>query len=213
MKDLIIIGAGDFGREIADVVERINCTRTEPEWSLLGYVDDNDTIQNTIIDGYPVLGTIEYLNKYPIDVFAICSLGVSQTRRKVVGKINNPHVKFATLIDPNARLYRGAEVGEGSIICGGCILAINTKVGDHVIVNLNCSLGHDDIVKEYCVINPGVNVSGKVVVGPCSDLGTGAKVIQGIKVGPDVTVGAGGVIVRDITEPGTYVGVPVKKIK
>lgn len=210
MKDLVIIGAGDFGREIANVVERINAFGDEQEWNLIGFIDDNESIQDHIIDGYPVLGTIQYLNGSTKEVFAICSLGVSKTRRKVIGKIVNPLVKFATLIDPDARVYRDAEVGAGSIICGGSILAINTKIGKHVIVNLNCSLGHDDIIKDYCVVNPGVNVSGKVVVGPCSDLGTGAKVIQGLTIGPEVTVGAGGVVVRDLLEPGTYVGIPVK---
>ena len=213
MKDLIIIGAGDFGREIADVVERINCTQAEPEWNLLGFVDDNDMIQNTCIDGYPVLGTLDYLNNYPYGVFAICSLGVSRTRRIVIDKIRNPQVKYATLIDPDARIYKGATVGKGSIICGGSILAINAKVEDHVIINLNCTLGHDDIIKEYCVVNPGVNVSGKGVVGPYSDLGTGSKVIQGLTIASGIVVGAGGVVVKDLLEPGTYVGLPVRKIK
>lgn len=211
MKDLIIIGAGDFGREIANVVERINALNKREGWNLLGFVDDNETIQNKIIDGYPVIGTTCFLNDYSKEVYAICSLGVSQTRKKVIAKITNPHVKYASLIDPDARIYKNSEVGKGSIICGGSILAINTKVGDHVVVNLNCTLGHDDIIKDFCVINPGVNVSGKVTIGPCSDLGTGAKVIQGLTVGPDITVGAGGVVVRDLMDSGVYVGIPVKR--
>ena len=211
MKDLVIIGAGDFGREIANVVERINAVSNDAVWNLLGFIDDNELIQNEKIDGYPVLGTTQFLNDYSEEIYAICSLGVSKTRKKVIEKIVNPRVKFAALIDPDARVYKDAEVGEGSIICGGSILAINTKVKKHVIVNLNCSLGHDDIIEDYCVINPGVNVSGKVVVGPCSDLGTGSKVIQGLIVGPNVTIGAGGVVIRDAIDSGVYVGVPVKK--
>ena len=50
MKDLVIIGAGDFGREIANVVERINCVKSE--WNLLGFIDDNIEIQGKKIDGY-----------------------------------------------------------------------------------------------------------------------------------------------------------------
>ncbi len=210
MKDLVIIGAGDFGREIANVVERINAVKKEAEWNLLGFIDDNAAIQNAVIDGYPVLGTIQYLNDYQKEIYAICSLGVSKTRKKVIEKVINPLVKYASLVDPDARVYKDAEVGEGSIICGGSILAINAKVKRHVVVNLNCTLGHDDVIEDYCVVNPGVNVSGKVVVGPCSDLGTGTRVIQGLRVGPDVTIGAGGIVVRDATEPGIYVGVPAK---
>ena len=50
MKDLVIIGAGDFGREIANVVERINAV--EGEWNLIGFVGDNPDIQGNFIDGY-----------------------------------------------------------------------------------------------------------------------------------------------------------------
>lgn len=212
MKDLIIIGAGDFGREVANVVERINEKQSEPEWQLLGFVDDDENLKNNVVDGLPVLGPVNLLNQYTREIFAVCSLGVSSTRKKVIEKITNPFVLYATLIDPDARIYKGAEVSEGSIICGGSILAINTKVGKHVVVNLNCTLGHDDVINDYCVINPGVNVSGKVTVGPCSDLGTGSKVIQGLRVCPEVTVGAGGVVIRDLLAPGTYVGVPAKMV-
>lgn len=213
MKDLVIIGAGDFGREMANVVERINAIRENPEWDLIGYIDDNPDIQGNIIDGYKVIGTTDYLNTVDQEIFAICSLGVARVRKKVIEKIRNSNIKYATLIDPDARIYKGASVGKGSIICGGSILAIDTKVGDHVVVNLNCTLGHDDIVENYCVINPGVNVSGKVIVRECSDLGTGMKAIQGLSIGPNTTVGAGSVVLRDIEKNCVAVGVPAKPIK
>lgn len=213
MKDLVIIGAGDFGREMANVIERINDIEDEPIWNIKGFIDDNQNIQGSIIDGYTVIGTTEDLNNAQTEIYAICSLGVSNTRKRIIQKINNPNVKYATLIDPDARVYKNATVGEGSIICGGSILAINTKVGNHVIVNLNCSLGHDDIIDDYCVINPGVNISGKVIVKECCDLGTGMKAIQGLAIGPNTTVGAGAVVLHDIQEDCVAVGIPAKPIK
>lgn len=213
MRKLVIIGAGDFGREMANVVERINEASIESKWNLIGFVDDNEIIQGTLIDGYEVCGTCEWLNNQQEEIYAICSLGVAKTRKKVISKINNDNVKWATLIDPDARVYKDAEVGEGSIICGGSILAINTKIHNHVIVNLNCTLGHDDIIDDYCVVNPGVNVSGKVHVKECTDLGTGAKIIQGNNIGPNTVVGAGAVVLRDIPAECTAVGCPAKAIK
>ena len=38
MKDLIIVGAGGFGREVVWLVERIN--QSQPTWKVLGFVDD-----------------------------------------------------------------------------------------------------------------------------------------------------------------------------
>ena len=37
--------------------------------------------------------------------------------------------------------------------------------------------------------------------------------IDGIEIEDEITIGAGGVVVRDILEKGTYVGVPVKKVR
>ena len=211
MKNLVIICAGDFGREIVNIVNRIN--RQEPTWNLLGFVDDTPAKQNTVIDGCPVLGTTQWLNHLEEDIYAVCSLGQSQIRQKVIEKCSSPRIHWATLIDPDARLYQQAVVGEGSIICGGTVLAINVHVGHHVLVNLNCTLGHDDIIGDFCVINPGVNVSGNVSLGRCVDLGTGAKIIQRNSICSNTMVGAGAVVLHDITESGVYVGVPVKKAK
>lgn len=211
-KDLVIIGAGDFGREMANVVERINAAESIPEWNLIGFIDDNPNIQGTLIDGYKVIGTINNLNEMN-GVHAICSLGVASTRKRVLERITNPSIKYATLIDPDARIYKDVEIDEGSIVCGGSILAIHTRVGKHVVINLNCTLGHDDIVEDYCVINPGVNISGKVIVRQASDLGTGAKVLQGLQIGPETTVGAGGVVIKSMPEKSVAVGVPAQVVK
>lgn len=211
MKDLILIGAGDFGREVSSVVERIN--EIEPTWNLIGFVDDNQDIQDTVIDGYKVIGDSEWLLKYPQQVYAVCTLGGSITRKKVIEKVStNTNVKYATLIDPAAILMRDSAVKEGSIICAGTVLAINSRIGRHSILNLNCTIGHDTVTNDFFTAHPGTNISGKVVFGEACYCGTGSKVIQGLTVAPECTFGAGAVIVKDITESGTYVGVPAKKL-
>lgn len=42
MKDIVIIGAGGFGREVAWLIEDIN--RIKQTWNIIGFVDDNDAI-------------------------------------------------------------------------------------------------------------------------------------------------------------------------
>ena len=50
-------------------------------------------------------------------------------------------------------------------------------------------------------------------VGECTELGTGTQIIQGKTIGSNAIIGAGTVVVKDIQEPGTYVGSPARKIK
>jgi acetyltransferase-like isoleucine patch superfamily enzyme len=52
-----------------------------------------------------------------------------------------------------------------------------------------------------------------VRVGDKSWVGIGATVINDIDICGGCVIGAGAVVIRNITEGGTYVGVPAKKIK
>lgn len=55
-------------------------------------------------------------------------------------------------------------------------------------------------------------LAGAVKVGRGSWLGIGSIVSNSVNIISDSKIGAGVVVVRDITEPGTYVGVPVRRI-
>lgn len=210
MKDLYIIGAGGFGREVAWLVERINDVSSE--WNLKGFIDDNESIWGSKEDGYPVLGGCEYLKKMG-DVYAVCAVGSAKVRKKIINKLADSQVRYATLVDPSVIMSKRIRVGEGSIICAGTIMTVDVIIGKHVIVNLDCTLGHDDIINDFVTMYPSVNVSGNVKIGECSELGTGTQIIQGKKIVPNTIIGAGAVVVRDIEEKGTYVGSPVKKIR
>lgn len=206
-KRLVIVGAGDFGREVSFVVERLN--RQGADWNLLGYVDDNEETWGTMADGYPVLGPVDYLRDMERPLWTVCSIGTGHIRAKVMERVLSwPGISAATLVDPSVIVGRGVQIGEGSVVCPGTVLAIDASLGAHTIVNLNCTIGHDTVLEDCCTVHPGSNLSGKVHVGRSTDIGTGTKIIQGLSVAPGSILGAGAVVVRDIREPGTYVGVP-----
>lgn len=210
MKDLYIIGAGGFGREVAWLVERIN--NVEPTWNLKGFIDDNENLWGTDEGDYPVWGGCDYLKTLG-EVYAVCAVGAAKVRKFIIEKFKESSVKFATVIDPSVLISEKAEIGEGTIICAGTIITVDIKIGNHVILNLDCTVGHDDILENFVTVYPSVNISGNVRVGECSELGTGTQIIQGKSIVPNTIIGAGAVVVKDCVESGTYVGSPAKKIK
>lgn len=210
MKDLYIIGAGGFGREVAWIVERINSIK--PTWNLKGFIDDNETLWGSKEGEYHVFGGCEYLSALE-DVYAVCAVGSSNVRKKIIEKLKDTSVKFATLVDPSVLYSNIVKIGEGAIVCAGTIITVNVNIGDHVIVNLDCTIGHDAVIDDFVTIYPSVNVSGNVLIGECSELGTGTQIIQGKKVISNTIIGAGAIVVKDCIESGTYVGSPAKKIK
>lgn len=212
MKDLIIVGTGGFGREVAWLVDRIN-ERTAT-WNLLGFVDDNESLHGTIVNGYPVLGGCGCLGEYS-DAYIVCAVGASKTRKKIIEKINTllESPKYATLIDPTVQMSNLISVGEGTIICANSVLTVNVTIGNQVIINLACTIGHDAVLQDFVTLYPTVNFSGNSVAMECVELGTGTQVIQGKTIGECAIVGAGSVVVKDIPANCTAVGCPAKPIK
>lgn len=212
MKDLIIFGASGFGREVAWLVERIN--KVAPTWNLLGFMDDNEAIHGTEINGYRVLGGTAAVGNYP-DAYFVCAVGASKVREKIIGnlKMINPNIRFGTVIDPSVEMSDLVTVGEGTIICAHTIITVNITIGSHVIINLDCTIGHDAILHDFVTLYPSVNVSGITDIGHAVELGTGMQIIQGKTVGDYSIVGAGAVVVKDIPPKCTAVGSPAKPIK
>lgn len=212
IKDLIIFGASGFGREVAWLVERIN--NIKPTWNLLGFIDDNEEIQDAEINGYKVLGKTDNVKSY-LDAYFVCAVGASKVREKIINNLKqvHPDIKFATLIDPSVEMSKLVSIGEGTIICAHTILTVNISVGKHVIINLDCTVGHDAVLGDYVTLYPSVNVSGATNIGKSSELGTGMQIIQGKAVGEYSIVGAGAVVVKDISKKCVAVGSPASAIK
>lgn len=209
MKDIVIIGAGGFAREVAWLIEEIN--NNSLKWNLLGFIDDNENNIGKELNGYKVLGTTEYLNKLPKSVYSIIGIGDGSIREKIVSKLVNR--KFATLIHPSVRISKTNILGDGVIICAGNILTVNIKIGNHVIINLDCTVGHDVEINDYVTVLPSVNISGNIKIGEYTTLGTGVKIIQGIDIGKNIMIGAGTIVIRNVENGCTLVGNPGKVIR
>lgn len=210
MKDLMIIGAGGFAREVAWLVEDIN-SLTEM-WNLIGYIDEDESKQGVELNGYPVIGTFDDL-KISTDIYAVCAVGSPRAKSLLVKKAKRKGFKFANLIHPHVWKSKHFVSGVGIIICAGNILTVNLTLGNHVILNLGCTVGHDSTIKDYCTIAPSVNISGGVIIEEGCELGTNSSIIQGKTIGKWSIVGAGAVVTKDIPEYCTAVGVPANPIK
>lgn len=211
MKDLIIIGVGGVGREAALIAEEIN--EQSQEWNILGFVDDNESVQNTYINGYPVLGKSDYLQNYKEEVYVFCGISNYKVKKKIISKLKeNQNIKFATLIHPSVKLNKHIKIGEGCIIYQNVIMTVNIEIGDHVIVSPKCGIGHDSKVHDYVTLLWNVNVSGNVDIKEGATMGSGSTVIQGLTIGEGSFVGAGACVIRNVDDDKTAVGVPTRYV-
>lgn len=195
MKDIVIIGAGGIGREVAWIIEEIN--EVKSTWNIIGFVDENSEMHGKILNGYKVLGGFDTLDKLEVKPYVVVAIANCKVKKDIVEKLDGKF-KFATVIDPTVRVGKYIEIGEGSIVYPGVILTVNTKLGNHVVVSGNCGIGHDTVIGDYSSVLWGSSFSGYDVVGSECFIGVGTKVVQGISIGNGSRVNAGMTVLKDV---------------
>lgn len=202
-KDVIIIGAGGHAKVIADIIEKSGD-------NLIGFLDDNEVIQNKIIyKDKKVIGTTKNIEKYK-KLYFIIGIGNNKIRKEISQKYK---LNWYTAIHPNSIIANCVRIGEGSTIMAGAIINPYTTIGKHCIINTKSSIDHDNIIEDYVHISPGAVLAGNVTIKNYTWIGAGATIINNISINENNMIGAGAVVIKNIEERSkTYVGIPAKKI-
>jgi sugar O-acyltransferase (sialic acid O-acetyltransferase NeuD family) len=173
-----------------------------------------DAAPQTMHVGLPVISESEALQiAGPFNGFI--AVGQVQLRHKIWQKFDCIAATWPVLQHPSVVVDSRPgtfDVGQGSILFPGCTLTSQIKIGCHVHINVGCSISHDVSIGNFCTLSPGVRLAGKVCLGERVFLGMGALVAENIRICADATIGAGAVVLRDIDEPGTYVGIPARRL-
>lgn len=201
-KQVVIIGASGHGKVIADIVLRNGD-------QILGFLDDNPKAPADIY-GIPLLGNAADFIRYP-DAHFIIAIGNAAIRRRLADRMGN--VRWYTAIHPKAAVSGlDVTIGEGSVIAAGAVVNPGATVGRHCIINTNAVVEHDCTLGDYVHISVSAALGGTVEVGDSCWIGIGSCVKNNLSICPGCMIGAGAAVVKNIEEPGTYVGVPVRKL-
>jgi sugar O-acyltransferase (sialic acid O-acetyltransferase NeuD family) len=205
MKDkLIIIGASGHGKVVADIAIKMN------KWQSIAFLDDDESIKTSM--GLEVIGKTADALKYKDEADFFVAIGNNATREKVLEQLIGEGLNVVSLIHPGAVIGTDVAIGIGTAVMAGVVVNSSTRIGKGCIINTSSSLDHDNVIEDYVHISPGVNMAGTVKVGKGTWLGTGSVISNNVNICSGCKVGAGAVVVKDITEPGTYVGVPVRRV-
>lgn len=212
MKDIAIFGAGGFGMEIACLIKQIN--KNNPVWNLVGFFDDNATLQGTKNKYGEVLGGIDTLNLYDKELAVAIAVGNPSVVRIIVDKITNEKIWFPNLVAPDVVIMdeENFSVGEGNIICSKCWISCNVHFGDFNILNVGCVVGHDVKFDSFNSLMPSVNISGEVTVGEENYFGVASVVLQQKKIGCKTVIGANSLIIKNTKDGRTYMGNPASAL-
>lgn len=209
MKQLLIIGARGWGREVYDIAK--SCVESGADLTIKGFLDDKaDALKN--YDNYPpIIGPVETYEIDKDDVF-VCALGDVNYKRHYVDIILQKKGEFISLVHPTAYLGSNAAIGKGCILGPYVSISSDTKVGDFVTFLIKSHVGHDCSIGDYTHIGTMTNISGFVTVGKMVTIHPCCNIIPHKKIGDNSVIGTGSVVLSKVKEGTTVFGNPAKKI-
>lgn len=199
---LVVVGSGGHALVVVDAAVLMN------EWTSIVVLDHQ--MSGKLL---PVNELYEHRNKYFKQAQFIVAIGNNNDRKRLLEELIFEGASITTVIHPSAVIAASAIIGPGTCVLAGAILNPFVQVEAGVIINTKSSVDHHGVIGEYTHIAPGATLAGEVNIGSMGFVGTGATISNQIKVTSNVIIGAGGVVIANISEPGTYVGVPAKQIK
>lgn len=161
MKRLVILGAGGYGRTVADVAEQLGYTTiilddanpAHPLSTFSSYIDENTSF--------------------------IPALGNNAFRMEWINRIEESGGKLAKLIHPTAYVSPTATIYPGTVILPHAIINTDVVVGKGCIINLGAIVDHGCVLEEGVHICLGAIVKGENRIEKCSKIEAGEVVERG----------------------------------
>jgi len=204
MKNIIIVGAGGFGREVFHWLQDwidFDAIR-KCEFQIKGFfsLDDSE------LDGFDMpVEILGHENSYEVQQNDVFVMGIGQTarKRKVAQRLAELNAQLFTLIHPTAIVCPSAKIGKGVVVCPFATVSAHVELGDFVMLNAHASIGHDCVVGDYCVLSGYANLNGHVTLESEVFLGTRATVVASKTVGRQSRVSAHALVVSNVPQQTT----------
>lgn len=188
----VLIGNGGHAREVmAQMGVKLTC-----------FVDDKYVTDETL--------PLSQLN--PLEHVVMVAVADSKDRFDIVQRLPK-ETKYFSWIHPTALVMSDTiEINEGSFIGAYSILTTNIKIGKHAILNRGNGIGHDCVIGDYFSAMPNSVVSGNVKIFNCVYMGSNSTIKEKLSIHSETKIGMNAGVIKNITESGTYVGTPAKKV-
>lgn len=161
MNRLVILGAGGYGRTVADIAHQ------------LGYstivLDDADS-------DYPLSSFQSYIN---YSTYFIPAFGNNAFRMEWINRIEESGGQLATLIHSTAYISPTATINPGTVILPHAIVNTDVVINRGCIINLGTIVDHGCVLEEGVHLAPGAIVKGENRIERLSKIESGEVLERG----------------------------------
>ena len=200
MNNLVIIGAGGFGREVFNLA--VHCNEVNNNLKIKGFIDDNIAALDNFKGYPPILSSIKGYKIEKDDVF-VCAIGNIQLKKDLCLHIIELGGTFISLIHPSSRINQNANIGNGVLVFMNTNISNDCFIDDYVTIQGYVGLGHDTMIGKWSHINTYSFTGGGVRIGEEVLLNTRSTILPNVKICSKTIVGACSLVVRNIKEPIT----------
>ncbi|OOG52868.1 hypothetical protein B0E47_16600 [Rhodanobacter sp. B05] len=197
--NLILLGHGGFGREVAAWV----AARGIP-FKIQGFLDDENVASE-------ILGPIKGHQPNPAARYLTC-FGDGRARQMVREQLEAVGGKFTSLISPDVMTATRIDQSINSIFLGACSISSSVVLGNDVLIQGFAVVGHDVLVGHGVTVSSHAFIGGHAKLSPFCTVHPHAVVLPHVTIGEGAVVGAGTVVIRDVAPYTTVFGLPAKVI-
>lgn len=208
-KDLIIIGAGQFGREAYTWARQIIAGGYPMR--IKGFLDTRKHVLDGMGYAPGIIADVESYEIKPNDVF-VGAIGDPKEKLKYYGPIIRKGGRFINLIHPSAVIGHNVKLGAGIIIGPFCSITCDAQIGNHVSLGSHSNVAHDCSISNWCQISSHCGVNGLAKLGSGVFMGSHSCLIPSISAGAWAFIGAGSICISDVSPGDRVFGNPAKSI-
>lgn len=153
-KPLIIVGAGGYGRTVAEAV------RLGRDYEIAGFLDDAYPARIKA-GGTPVLGNTEDMWRFfKVSGSAVVAIGDNRIRQRIVQNSQDEGFALPVIVHPGACVSANAVLEPGVTVMAGAVVNTEAWIGCGVIVNAGVVIDHHAVIEPFAHLGAGCCVAG-----------------------------------------------------
>lgn len=183
---VLIVGAGGFGRSVADAL------MAGGQHAVAGFVDDRGPALGPVL-GHAVLGRLADLAALrDHHALLVVAIGDNSRRRELCALARAAGYTLATVVHPRALVSRHAVLGAGAMVMAGAVVGTEAQLGEGAIVNAAAVVDHHARVGAFAHLGVGACMAGGAVLHDGAWLAEGAV----LRAGQEMAVS--GLVLRSV---------------
>ena len=165
MRKLLILGAGGYGKTIADLARQLGC------FDSIAFLDDIKANTPGVLgncDAFPAFAD-ETTEIYP-------AFGNNEARMAWMERLLKQRITVPTLIHPSAYVSPEAKLGIGVAVLPMAVVNTGVTVKNGCIINIGALVDHDTVLEEGCHMAPGAIVKAENRIPACTKINSGTVI-------------------------------------